>query len=215
MVSIQALVKTFLTDPLSFMIFVFGKPSGNILDVGCGDGSRFETISYLVRSSIRVHDAIATAIGIDGYLPSLRVATVYDERIIASVVSLPIRDKSFDTALCIEVIEHLERNEATNLLCELRRVSGRIILTTPNGRYQQHGDDNPMQEHKSFYSPSDFMQWGLATTGVGIRGFFGCEGLVNRIRFRMIQKLMWIMYVWATPLTSKWTRLCGHIIAKG
>jgi SAM-dependent methyltransferase len=215
MVSIRALIKAFLTDPLSLMVFVFGRPNGNILDVGCGDGSRFETIRYLAKSSARVDDVIVTATGIDAYVPSIKGATVYDERIIACVVALPLRDMSFDTALCTEVIEHLEKDKATTLLNELRRVAGRVILTTPNGHYQQHADINPMQEHKSFYTPSDFKRWGLATSGIGIRGFFGGEGFVNRIRFGIIRKVMWMMYIGATPLTSKWPRFCGQIIATG
>ncbi len=49
-----------------------------------------------------------------------------------SVLPLPVQGK-FDLILCLEVLEHLERDDALHLLAELESLSvGAIVLSTPN-----------------------------------------------------------------------------------
>lgn len=56
------------------------------------------------------------------------------EKIIADATRMPFLDNSFDGAICIEVIEHVERPNA--LLEEISRIlklGSPLLLTTPNG----------------------------------------------------------------------------------
>jgi len=52
---------------------------------------------------------------------------------IASVVSLPLRDNSFDLILCAEVLEHLPFKDFKKALLELKRVSRKyVVLSLPH-----------------------------------------------------------------------------------
>jgi 2-polyprenyl-3-methyl-5-hydroxy-6-metoxy-1,4-benzoquinol methylase len=73
----------------------------------------------------------------------------HDDYVLCDVRHMPVKDKSFDVVLCIEVLEHLEREEGINLIRAMEKVARRqVILTTPVSEYEQHAyDDNPYQEH--------------------------------------------------------------------
>lgn len=48
--------------------------------------------------------------------------------------ALPFRDKSFDTCVLMELLEHIEPGERSLVLSEVLRVcSGRVIITVPDG----------------------------------------------------------------------------------
>jgi len=93
----------------------------SILDVGCGDGTYIE---YLNKHG---YDAYGTD------LLSYNKWSVIDKTRfkIADVYKLPYKDKTFDTVLFFEVLEHLEHPELA--LKELQRISKKnIILSVPN-----------------------------------------------------------------------------------
>lgn len=67
-------------------------------------------------------------------------------------------DKSFDVALLIDVLEHFTRDDAFELLRQLKRVCRqKIILFLPFGETpQDEYGGNPHQRHQSTWSPEDF-----------------------------------------------------------
>jgi ubiquinone/menaquinone biosynthesis C-methylase UbiE len=87
---------------------------------------------------------------------------------------LPFSDKTFDVATCIEVIEHLPKNNGFYLLNELERIAKKVIITTPNVSFKQEAlDNNPFQKHLSRWFVKDFIERGYKVKGVGDFMFSG------------------------------------------
>lgn len=86
-----------------------------IVDIGCGDGSITNELSFRYR-----------VVGLDYAIIPLQM--VKGLRILANVASLPLRDKSYDLVLCSELIEHLDPRTFEHAILEINRVSKRYIL---------------------------------------------------------------------------------------
>ncbi len=99
----------------------------SLLDVGCGDG----TIAYCMK---KIMNTKVTGLDCDSILLDRAAQKGID------VIGLdlekdrfPFPDKSFDSVIFIEVLEHLSKPE--HCLSEIARVlrtNGELILTTPN-----------------------------------------------------------------------------------
>ena len=88
-----------------------------VLDAGCGEGVLVD----------EYRDRIAIA-GLDANYASERVTQ-------GSLTSLPFPDASFDRALCLDVLEHLQYEEQPRALAELFRVlrpGGELLVSIPN-----------------------------------------------------------------------------------
>ena len=91
--------------------------STRVLDAGCGEGVIVEEYAGRLQMS-----------GVDANYASDRVAT-------ASLLALPFPDRSFDRALCLDVLEHLSYEEQPRALAELFRVlvpGGELFVSIPN-----------------------------------------------------------------------------------
>jgi predicted SAM-dependent methyltransferase len=84
------------------------------------------------------------------YLDQLRRKN-YDGLVLCDASKLPFRKKSFSVCLAVEVIEHLEKDEAIACLKSLEEIiTNIVIVTTPNGFTRQKSlTGNPYEEHKS------------------------------------------------------------------
>tara|TARA_B100000508_G_scaffold53235_1_gene41242 strand:- start:20544 stop:21299 length:756 start_codon:yes stop_codon:yes gene_type:complete len=83
--------------------------------------------------------------------------------------NLPFKDNSFDTLVCLDVLEHIENSHEA--LADLVRVSGRhVVISLPNcwrkavgefakgrGRWATYGfpPEKPMDRHKWFFNVED------------------------------------------------------------
>ena len=131
-----------------------------VLDVGCGSGVFANRLAEL--------GAQVTAV--DSNAESVE----YGERVFARdnlkfrrglLDELGLPDHSFDSAVCLEVVEHVQPAQTDALLADLRRAlrpGGRLLLTTPNYRglwplvewaSDRFGDNAPMREgrHITFF----------------------------------------------------------------
>ncbi|MBI2901780.1 MAG: class I SAM-dependent methyltransferase [Planctomycetes bacterium] len=136
-----------------------------VLDVGCGPES-----------------PLRSTVAVDAHLPSLRRAR--GVRVAARAPRLPFRDGSFDAAVALDVVEHLDRRDGEVLLAELERVARRrVVVFTPNGFLEQGArEGNPFQVHRSGWTPADFARRGYRIVGVnGVKGLRG-EGADLRWR---------------------------------
>jgi SAM-dependent methyltransferase len=101
-------------------------PLGSILDIGAGDGA---VLSELERRSLgkELHAVEISGSGIERIrqrnLKGLKSVQGFDG------YTLPFPDNSFDTALLIHVLEHVEHERL--LLREIRRVSRRCYIEVP------------------------------------------------------------------------------------
>jgi len=141
----------------------------SILDVGCGKHS---SLAYIINR--RKLDAV----GLDIFEPYLKEAKdkgVYPQVVVGDARWLPFRDKSFDVVTCMEVIEHVEKEDGEKILNELERVSKWLVLiSTPIGECRQYAyDQNPFQEHRSTWSVQDLRTRGFKIRGRGLRGMSG------------------------------------------
>jgi ubiquinone/menaquinone biosynthesis C-methylase UbiE len=99
---------------------------GRILDIGCGDG-RFLRFCQQVAPE-------AACVGTDiSWVRAVRTSKGGLDVLQSDGEMLPVRSRSFDLALLVEVIEHVRNPE--RVLAEVTRVlkpDGRLVLTTPN-----------------------------------------------------------------------------------
>ncbi|MEM3737597.1 MAG: class I SAM-dependent methyltransferase [Candidatus Bathyarchaeia archaeon] len=130
-----------------------------IVDVGCG-----------INTALACLGAEGYKIGIDVYVPYIRKAKhlrLYEEYICADARYLPLKAKSVDIVVSMEVIEHLTAKEGLHFLEDLDRIARKAsIITTPNGYMPQSiFDRNPHQEHRSGWVAADFHKYGYKVVG--------------------------------------------------
>jgi SAM-dependent methyltransferase len=92
-------------------------PETRVLDAGCGEGVIVE--EYAGRLAIT---------GVDANYASARVCH-------GSVTALPFEAGSFDRALCLDVLEHLQYEDQPRAFAELHRVlrpGGELLVSVPN-----------------------------------------------------------------------------------
>lgn len=171
------------TSPLIFDPLVVQNVEGNnFLDVGCGQGKwgyllkkyrwSKETPMSARRSQIRVT-------GVDLFEPhirSLKEEGIYDSVHVAHATNLPFEDKSFDSAIACEVLEHLPQAEGPTLIAELKRVSRlSFVVTTPNYPCLRPGGEtldgfNEYEAHRHNFLYKEFRKLGFTqVVGVGLK----------------------------------------------
>lgn len=113
--------RKFLMDTPNFI-------RGNVVDIGCGTGKYRKFILSLPH--------VNSYIGIDFYKTE-------QAKMVADLNSnIPVADNSFDTALCISVLEHLlEPQNALNEIYRILKPGGHLLLTTP-WIFPFHGEPN-------------------------------------------------------------------------
>ncbi len=126
--------------------------SQTCLDVGCGRGA-FPVLGKY------------SSVGVDIYGPNLAIARgkgIYRDVLQCDVRELPFAPGSFDSVICIEVIEHLDKAEGTVLLRQLETIARRqVIITTPWGYCPlDEREDNPHLNHLSGWFPEEFTRAG-------------------------------------------------------
>jgi len=143
----------------------------SVLDVGCGRG--------LLGALLRIYRDPEYIAGIDSHKPYLdfvKKMGTYNEILELDLGGrrLPFTDKRFDLVVCLEVIEHLRKEQGLHLIDELQRVGKRVILSTPGIFYEQKTyDGNPHQHHLSYYSVDELETRGFDVYGVGNLLVFG------------------------------------------
>lgn len=163
----------------------------SVLDVGCG----YDSPLRHVRKPLYKH-------GIDIFKKNITLSKkdkLHDAYTVGDVRKLYhyYAGKSFDAVICIDVIEHLTRNEGMQLLKHMEKIARkRVILLTPNGFYHQHDrDNNPYQVHKSGWSAGDFSKRGYMV--FGLRGLQQLRDDHASIKYRP-----WIFWGAVTLITE-------------
>ena len=165
------------TSPLEWDPIVLPLMVGpRILDLGCGFGHWGD----LVDTHWAVHhmEDRPSITGVDvheGNLVFTQRRKVYDALVCAEVLEFLMTqaDKSFDTILAMEILEHNPREWGTTLLKEMERVaSKRLIISTPNYSDLRPGDigptgiPNPHNAHVSVWHSSELRALGYRIMGV-------------------------------------------------
>jgi SAM-dependent methyltransferase len=182
-------------------------PAMSILDIGCGKAEPMRFLNR--RKEFRV-------VGVDIFEPYLQICResgLYDDLVRADIRQLPFKPRSFDIVLCLEALEHLEKEEGGALLRAMEEIARKqVLFSTPVGKFRQVPyDRNPNQAHKYIWAPVDIKKFGYKVRGAGIRGFGGKSGpqspFPKMLRLGVI--LIWIL---VSPLTYVFPGLAGGMV---
>ncbi len=152
---------------LNKLLDLVPKDSRTILDVGCGRG----IVGALCK--IYLDSKVIWGIDIfDDYLAFCKEHMPYDNLMKFDLrQGLPNLNMVFDTGICLEVIEHLEKSEGQRLLIEMPKVCRKVIVSTPSEFYRQEPyDRNPHQRHLSLWSAKDFEEMGYTAISGKVPG---------------------------------------------
>jgi ubiquinone/menaquinone biosynthesis C-methylase UbiE len=151
----------------AFVRFASEHAGKTILDLGCGYGA----YSLALASEGR------QCVGSDINLKYLASASVSGLPVVAVDSVLPFPDRSFDTVMLLEVIEHVPQLEA--ILREAFRVARRnVLVTVPNSEGLERLQENDVtyghmlsSDHVHFFDPSSLKE---------VLGKFGGEVAIRR-----------------------------------
>jgi hypothetical protein len=117
-----------------------------LLDIGCGFNIWMKKLTSHMDHSV----------GIDSFAPSIdkaKIEKTHHEFIIDEFENAisNIADKSFDTVVALDLIEHLTKEKGFWLISQMERIAvKKILIFTPNGFSPQTPyDNNPYQLHIS------------------------------------------------------------------
>ena len=177
----------------------------SVLDVGCGRASPLATVRFP-----------GSTLGVDisaGDLALARRAATHDQLLRADVARIAdlVRPRSVDAVVALDVIEHLERERALDLLAALEGIARRrVVVFTPNGFVAQPPTpDNPHQEHLSGFTTADMTARGYAVRGIHglwcLLGAFGEPRLAPGPLWRRVSDL-------TAPLVYRAPRLAFSLL---
>lgn len=183
------------------------KGSKSILDVGCGKG---EPMKFINR-----HKKFRT-MGVDvfePYIEACKAKQIHDEYLMCNICNLPFVDGSFDVVMCMEVLEHLEKEEGDKLIRDMERIARKqVILTTPVGKFEQEEQElNPYQKHRSSWLPAELKSRGYRIRGYGLPLVGGQEGFLARLPepIQTGRRFVWVM---ASSFTYYLPELAGWMV---
>lgn len=182
------------------------KQGWSVLDVGCAKGKSMRYINRSKRFS---------TIGVDIFPPYLRECKrqgVHDDYVLCDARRLPFQRKSFDIVFCLQVLEHLEKEDGGKLIASMEKIARReLIISIPVGLYKQQAyDADPYQEHRSTWVPAELEELGYKVRGAGFRGLGGEQGLLSRLP-KIFTPLQY-MYILIGPLVAFFPDLAGTMI---
>lgn len=147
----------------------------SVLDLGCGQSSMLKYIHNIKFST-----------GVEIWKPYIyesELLGIHTEYINMDVTKFET-SRPYDATICVDVIEHIEKNNALKLINKMKKWSiKKIIIIVPNG-YLENGDPyddgNVYQHHLSGWSPKDFTDLGFEV--IGFNGYKYCRGDGSNIR---------------------------------
>jgi ubiquinone/menaquinone biosynthesis C-methylase UbiE len=140
----------------------------SLLDVGTGAGDLpLDAMRWGQRRGIKIHP-----LGLDRSLPAARLAEVNGvPTVVGCAGTLPVRSRSVDIVLVSQLIHHLRRDSAVQILRECDRIARRAVIVTDLERSQL--------AVAGFWVVSRVLQFDAATRNDGItsvrRGYSPAE----------------------------------------
>ncbi|MGH2613076.1 MAG: methyltransferase domain-containing protein, partial [Rhabdochlamydiaceae bacterium] len=125
---------------------------------------------------------------------------IHDSYVKKDVRKITFSNKSFDTVICLQVVEHLTKKEAWDMVKKFEKIAKRqIIISTPIGHLDHDEvDGNHLQLHKCFFYPEDFEKKGYTVIKTGRKGLYGNNGLVHKLP-SPLHRLVFVLDVLLVP----------------
>jgi len=143
------------------------KDCKSVLDLGCG------------QSSMLQYCGVPYSVGVEYWKPYIEESQrngIHNEYVNADITELEMNRGQFDAVILIDVLEHIEKQKAKVLMCEMERwAAKKVIIVVPNGFMPQgdaYGDGNIKQHHISGWDTIEF-----EAMGYRVRGFDGWRPL--------------------------------------
>lgn len=150
----------------------------SVLDVGCGAHSPLAHVQKTFYSE-----------GIDIFKKSIQESKrlhIHDAYRQGNILHITkwYSPKSFDAVVALDVVEHIEKKEALQLIKKMETIARKkIIIMTPNGFHDQHiYDNNPYQRHRSGWTVDEFTSRHFVVRG--LRGFKTIRGEYASIKLK-------------------------------
>lgn len=182
-----------LTNPVWWIL---DKRSKSILDVGCGQG-------YPMQMLNKVRKLESTGVDLfDEYLHEAKRLKTHNHYIKQDITKLTFPPNSFDTVMCLQLIEHLSKKQGEGLLKKMEKIARyQVIVATPLG-YCDHPemDDNRLQKHLSGWENKDFLKRGYIVKHQSLKIFLGNDGLVHKSISRSVKAAIFILDHLLTPV---------------
>ena len=145
----------------SFIMYLKSEvgPSGTLLDLGCGNDSPAKFLDAEFKVGVDIYDP---------YIKESKKRKLHNAYMLADVTKLEFKRKSFDTVLALDIIEHLNKEDAVKLIKKMESwAKKKIVIYTPNGfLHQEEYDNNPFQIHKSGWSVDELRAMGFKVHGI-------------------------------------------------
>lgn len=179
----------------------------SLLDLGCGPGK--------IISMIKHRTKVGNAVGVDIYKPFIEKCKTegnFDDLILKDINKISYPPKSFDVVLANQVIEHLTKKDAFNLIAKMEKIAKKqVIISTPIGSIEDpHHDGNKYQKHQSAFMPADFEKMGYKIVKYGYRWLLGPKGLTINTKSPLLRKFYFILNFLLTPLYYIWQDSCDY-----
>jgi len=150
--------------------------SNSVLDLGCGKNSPLALISDRFYS-----------VGVELFRPYLcqsKRNKIHDDYVLGDIALVSFREKSFDSVLLLDVLEHLDKQKGGRLLSAIEKVAKKkVIITTPTHFLHQSAyDQNPLQTHISAWTVDELR--GMRFRVRGLQGLWFLRGEKGGPKFR-------------------------------
>jgi len=110
---------------------------------------------------------------------------------------LPFKENSFDPLICLNVVEHLQKERGITALEELSRVAHAVIVTTSVGFVEADADPlNPFQKHMSGWYSEDLKYLGYKVRGFG---WFRIPSLSRLVPFLVLLNVVLVPLLRCAP----------------
>lgn len=173
-----------------------------VLDVGCGDGHLMAWINYDNKLKVEGTDIN----GKDLQIARKRKCFTNNKQSVFQIIykvdlrePLPFK-KKFDVVLSSQVVEHLKKEDALELIKKMEKLAQkRIIVATINGFFQfDHRRPGKYDVHLSSWSPKEFSKMGYKVSTNGLKVVYKPGGLKDL--FPTLNKIFFLISYLSTPI---------------
>jgi 2-polyprenyl-3-methyl-5-hydroxy-6-metoxy-1,4-benzoquinol methylase len=146
----------------------YAKMSENVLDLGCGRNSLILELNLNVNyTGVEAFEPYIEQIKskqLSGINPNLKSVKLIND----DILSIDFKENEFDLILIIDVIEHLNKIDAYELIEKAKKWTSRfLIVSTPNGFVEQATlDKNHLQKHISGWDVEEIKELGFSVKGL-------------------------------------------------
>jgi SAM-dependent methyltransferase len=130
-----------------------------VLDLGCGPSSPLQHCPWIKYS-----------VGVEIFKPYLeksKKAGIHTKYLNKRIEDLSFSDNSFDAVIMIDVLEHLSRKTALNVLKKAEKWAKKKVIVNTNGFVGQPViDENPYQRHRSGWTCQEMKKLGFRCYGL-------------------------------------------------